>query len=110
MSLGAGVHSISLHVSNCENARISDLASGFYSTSRFLVEELPPPGVDLNSRITFNPSYNYVPIWHQCSVPGLNYADDNGTINATECVFTKKGSDTDIVVSWDGSVRVLHCE
>ncbi|XP_065888407.1 uncharacterized protein [Dysidea avara] len=101
--LGAGMHSIRLEVSNCDGSRIADLASGFFSTSRFLIEELPMTGAEPSD------SDNFTPVWHHCVVPDLNDPRDNGTINDTECSFTKKGNDTDIMVSWDGSVRVLHC-
>ena len=100
---GAGVHIIRLEVSNCDRSRIGDLASGFFSTSRFLVEELPMTGAEPSD------SNNFIPIWHHCTVPNLNDPYDNGTINGTRCSFTKKGNDTDIMVSWDGSVRVLNC-
>jgi len=102
--LGSGFLTIRLVVANCEGTFISDLASGFYSTSRFLVEELPVPGAEPSN------SDNYIPIWHHCTVNDLNDPYDNGSINATSCSFNKKGDDTDIMVSWDGSVRVLNCE
>lgn len=123
-TIGAGVHSIRLEVGNCPGSRITDLASGFFSTSRFLVEELPVPTtaprmsdssgggflpIVPNVQVVPDPD-EYYPIWHHCTVPDLNDPKDSGSIDRTECPFVKMGDDTHIRVSWDGSLRVVNCE
>ena len=41
LPLGAGKHFIALQVGNCDNSRIANSATGFGSSSRIIVEELP---------------------------------------------------------------------
>ena len=39
--LWSGNITISLHVGNCEGSQVSNTATGFFSTSRFIIEEIP---------------------------------------------------------------------
>ena len=114
----AGNHTIRLEVSNCPGSPISDLATGFYSNSRFIIQELPdpqvPPPLDIIDLSPTPPSSaplndTYQPIWRHCVKPGLEEGLDNGTLNETECTFVKSDNDTVVKVTWDGSLRVLDC-
>ena len=114
-STGAGSHTIRLEVSNCPGSPISDLATGFFSTSRFIIQELPsaqsPPQP---TPVVLPPptptSDNYQPVWRHCIAAGLEEFIDNGTLNGTECSFIKRDDDTVVKVTWDGSLRVLDCK
>lgn len=118
---GAGNHTIRLEVSNCPGSPIADLATGFFSTSRFIIQELPdpqippPPALPLPVAVPQPisippaPSDNYQPFWHHCVRPNLEEFIDNGTLNKTECTFVKRDNDTVVKVTWDGSLRVLSC-
>jgi hypothetical protein len=41
LPISTGAHQITLMVGNCPNSPFTNAASGFYSTSRLLVEEIP---------------------------------------------------------------------
>lgn len=114
---GAGKHTIRLEVSNCPRYPIADLATGFFSTSRFIIQELPSAqsplpliAISPTTSTTTQPTDNYQPIWHHCVAPDLEEFIDNGTLNGTECTFMKKYDDTVVKVTWDGSLRVVSCK
>ena len=119
---GAGVYSIRLEVGQCLGYPIGDLATGFFSTSRFLVEELPMPTttqISYSSGGGFLPTEPsalvvpdpevYHPIWHHCTVPNVDNPKDSGSIDETKCSFVKIEDNTDIMVSWDGNLGVESC-
>ena len=121
-STGAGNHTIRLEVSNCPTSAISDLATGFYSTSRFIIQELPDPQVPPPPTLpgvvistppppsSAPPTDNYQPIWRHCAKPNLEEFIDDGTLNGTECTFVKQSNDTVVKVTWDGNLRVVSCK
>ena len=119
---GAGIYSIRLEVGQCLGYPIGDLATGFFSTSRFLVEELPMPTttqISYSSGGGFLPTEPsalvvpdpevYHPIWHHCTVPNVDNPKDSGSIDETKCSFVKIEDNTDIMVSWDGNLGVESC-
>ena len=119
-SAGAGKHTLRLEVSNCDGSPIADLATGFFSTSRFIIQELPSaqspplPTIALSPSTTISPppapSGNYQPLWRHCVAPNLDEFIDSGPLNGTECSFIKRDMDSIIKVTWDGNLRVLQCK
>ena len=111
---GAGNHT---EVSNCPRSPIADLGTGFFSTSRFIIQELPDPQVPpVPPPFVFvqtapppaPPTDNYQPIWCHCVKPSLEEFIHDGSLNGTECTFVKQANDTGTVVkvTWDGNLRV----
>ena len=92
------------------------MATGFYSTSRFIIQELPgaqsPPGVvgAAPPPSLSIPTDSYQPLWRHCATPRLEEHIDEGALNGTECNFIKKYNDTVVKVTWDGSLRVIGCK
>jgi hypothetical protein len=102
-----GPHNIKLEVGNCPGSGISNTASGFFSTSRIIVEEVP---------LATNPDVRndtYHPNWEHCAIPAPipEGTRDIGPLNTLSCGsnLIKTHPDSALRVTFNGNIRLTDC-
>eukprot|EP00731_Ephydatia_muelleri_P009476 Em0005g62a len=98
-------HLVTFEVGNCEGSRIADAATGFLSTSRLIVEELPHSGyVDLD-----NTTLPYSPHWSFCPIPQAQTEASAGTQGIT-CSMNKSADHSSLLLTFTGNMKLAGCQ
>lgn len=107
VSILEGDHNIKLEVGNCPGFLITNTASGFFSTSRMIVEEVPMAN-NFNVRRD-----RYHPNWDHCAFqpPIPEGSRDVGAIDTLTCGqnLNKTESESALKVTFNGNMRITDC-
>lgn len=103
--LTKGLKLLKLEVGNCDSSPISDGASGFSQSSRFIVEEIPRVGISPQS----DDKNVYFPYYSHCAIPNVNEGLDEGPVNQTACGITKQSQDSALKITFNGNLRITDC-